>query len=122
MEAVRAFRDAAVADGWLIDATYKTESVDRASTLQKDGYTMQVITREPQGDMNASANVHVWGPDGLSIKPPTVYSFDSLKQVSRCCQYCSAVDVETVRVGFAGRACKPCAPVEEKKLGRNYYE
>ena len=123
LEASRNFRDAAVADGWFIEPTYGTsESVDHAARLQKDGYIMQVITRPPAERTNGSASVHIWGPDGLAIATPNVYSFEELKKSTRRCQYCKAEDVQTDRVGFAGRACLTCAPIEEAKLGKRYYD
>ena len=72
---------------------------------------MQVLTRQ-QG----RHTVHIWGPDGLQIKVPAVYSFDAVKTATRICQYCSATDVDTVRVGFAGRCCEKCLPAKRAEI------
>ena len=116
---VKAFRDAAVADGWSIRPTYEgNEPVEFAATLDRDGYTMQIITR-PQ---YAKASIYIWGPDGLAIKTPAEYSWSEIAHGVEKCNYCGAYSVKTERVGFAGRACAKCAPVEKKKLGPRYYD
>lgn len=50
LEYVRAYRDAAVADGWSIEATYKEETFDRAARLRKDGFLMSILTRDNSED------------------------------------------------------------------------
>ena len=106
-----AFRDAAIADGWWPDPKF---GFDR-DWFAKDGFSLCVGASEDAKPM-------IWGPDGLQIKPPAVYSFDAIKAGLRRCYYCAASDVDTVRVGFAGRACKACQPKEEAKLGPRYYD
>lgn len=121
--AVFAFRDAAVADGWTIRPTYgEGESVDRASTLNRDGYVMMVLTRTHEGPKwKYEADVSIWGPDGLAILPPPIYDMAEIKRRGRICLDCGAENVETARGGFAGRSCKACAPIQEAKLGPGYY-
>ena len=72
-----------------------------------------VETRDPRekGYVRYEADVSVWGPDDLAIhKVPDVYSWDALQAGLRTCGYCGAADVDTSRVGFAGRCCAACMP------------
>jgi hypothetical protein len=122
-----AWRDAAIADGWSARATYgNSESFDRASSLDHaDGYKVMILTRtndKPGAKWKFEAEVNVWGPDGLAIKPPAQYDMTAIRAATETCHYCGKVGRKTERVGFAGRACMVCAPVEEKKLGPNYYK
>jgi hypothetical protein len=68
-----AYRNAAVHDGWSIRPTYEGhESVERAATLEKDDFTIMILTRDPTtsdiGKWKYEASIHIWGPDGLAIK------------------------------------------------------
>jgi hypothetical protein len=106
------FRDAAVKDGWSIRPTYQSLPVENAATLEKDGFTMQVLTLE-NGDTEKwkyRASIHIWGPDGLQIKPPATYDWSAIVIGQRTCDQCGAEGVKTERFSFAGRACKPCLP------------
>ena len=105
-----AFRDAAIADGWGPHPKWPED----AYWLEKSGFTM--------GGAGSGGQIYIWGPDGLHIAVPEAYSFDAIKAGLRRCYYCGATDVDTVRVGFAGRACKACQPKEEAKLGPRYYD
>ena len=110
-QATIAFRDAAVRDGWSIRPTYQSLPVENAATLEKDGYLMQVLTLDqPEGKWKYRASIHLWGPDGLQIKPSEVYDWSQITAGTRTCSACDATDVETKRFSFAGRACKPCLP------------
>jgi hypothetical protein len=114
IESVRQFRDAAAADGWSIEGTYEpSESIDRASRLTRDGFVMQIITRDnigKGGSKHFEASVHIWGPDGLAITPPNFYDFKEMVARTRRCSACKAEDVDTVRYSFAGRCCNACLP------------
>lgn len=112
------FRDAAVADGWSIEPTYGHEPEAHAASLKRDGYHMMTVTR-PE---SKNHSVHLWCPKGIAIKVPPAYDFEAIKAGTRVCAYCGATDADTVRVGFAGRACKTCQPKEEAKLGPRYYD
>lgn len=46
---INAWREAAIADGWSAEPTYKTEPIERAMRLKRDGYVVQTITRAPAG-------------------------------------------------------------------------
>jgi hypothetical protein len=119
LRAAEAFRDAATADGWSMRATYGSEPIERASTLTRDGYTMQVLTRdnsEKKGKWKHEAQISIWGPDGLAINPPEIYDFAKLKSLTRHCNYCKTDDVDTQRVGFAGRCCAACLPAMRAKI------
>lgn len=124
LDAVIAWRDAAVADGWDHKPTYSSEAEERAATLNREGYVAHILTRSRShtGKWLAEAKVSVWGPDGLAIRVPTVYDWSQIKSAVEKCHYCGAQPVKTKRVGFAGRACITCAPIEEGKLPRGYYD
>jgi hypothetical protein len=122
IEQVRAWRDAAIADGWTAQPTYPhTEPVESAATLQRDGWLAMIFTRdrgpkearEPRtrGYARFEAHVSVWAPDSMAIhEVPKVYSWDALQAGQRTCGYCQATDVDTSHVGFAGRCCAVCLP------------
>lgn len=114
MKGVRQYVSDAVADGWTIEPTYKTESADRAAHLRRDGFVMSVIARDDRDQKGRrymfSASVSIWGPDGMAIRPPRFYNFDEIKARVRACDHCGAKDVETVRYSFAGRCCAKCLP------------
>lgn len=113
VEAVRAFVQAAVADGWSIEPTYPThESVESAARLKRDGYVLMVLSRD-RGETSRyryEAKVSGWGPDGLSIRVPKTYSWDAITSEPTTCRHCGATGVETFRYSFAGRACPVCVP------------
>lgn len=109
LEQVRAWRDAAIADGWDATPTYETESIDRATRLRRDGWEAQVLTRD-DSPQSISATVHLWGPDGLAVRTGIAYDFDKLKAGLRTCMACKATDVDTQRYSFAGRCCAACRP------------
>ena len=110
------FRDDAVKDGWSIEPSYGThESVERASTLKKNGYTMSVISREKIGKWEYEADISIWADDGLSVAYPDIYNFDAIEKGKRHCNLCDADDVDTQRYSFAGRCCAKCRPEAAKK-------
>jgi hypothetical protein len=57
-----------------------------------------------------------WAPDGLAVEPPAVYNFEELVRNSRTCEFCKAQNVDTQRVGFAGRCCAACLPDARKRI------
>ena len=117
-DAVVAFRDAALADGWSIEPTYKNgEAAESYGTLFRDGFTMHAKARvKDVGEKwSYEAEIVLWGPDGLCIPTPRVYSMDTLIKSLRVCPKCKTEDVETVRYSFAGRCCKACLPEMQRK-------
>lgn len=114
-----AWRDAAMADGWSIQPTYESESSERASTLHKEGWTAQILTRDNSGlaplKYLYEASVNVWGPDGMGIIPPDVYDWEKIKAGLTTCNSCGKPGVETHRYSFAGRCCAECLPSMRKK-------
>lgn len=101
----------AIADGWDAEPTYgKSESMLRAVTLKREGWTAQALVRcNTQGTrLKYCTKVSVWAPDKLAVHHSTAYNWDQLRAASRRCQYCKATDVDTARMNFAGRACKAC--------------
>ena len=106
IEAVRAWRDAAIADGWRAAPIYDTEPMESAARLSREGWEAQVYsrdrgpeeTREPRfkGYIRYEADVHVWAPDAMAIhKVPEVYDWQKLTAGARTCGYCGATDVDT---------------------------
>lgn len=121
-ERVVRWRAAAVADGWSIAPTYPgTEPADRAARLSRDGFTIQILTRDMLAWFEAgkqswkpkvrySLSITIWGPDGLQIDPPHEYDGAAIIAGLRHCMNCGADDVETQRFSFAGRCCAACRP------------
>lgn len=109
---VREFRAAAIADGWELSATNAArESIDRAWELNRGGFIIRGLTRdEIPGKSLTEFTMSAWGPDRISIRLPRVYDWETILAEVRTCPECNASDVDTVRVGFANRACKSCAP------------
>lgn len=107
----------AVTDGWERTATYgDSESIDRASKLKRDGFVVQVLTREPSERTNkAEYELCGWGPDSLAIRLPHPYSWEKLQESLTVCGECGKKSTGTQRVGFAGRCCDECLPAARKK-------
>jgi len=112
IEAVRKWVADAVADGWTIRPTYESEPVESAAKMHKDGFTAMALMRvhEAGKKWKYEAQLSVWGPDGLAIRPSPYYDFTALKAGLRNCPVCRATDVETERYAFAGRCCAVCLP------------
>ncbi len=115
-DAAIAFRKDAVKDGWSIKPTYITlESIDRASTLEKEGFKCSILTRTNIGKWKYQASVAIWGSDGMVISAPFKYDWNVIKAGLRRCNTCKKEDVDVFCVGFAGRVCKECLPEQRKK-------
>lgn len=113
LRAAEQFRDAAAADGWSIMPTYGSEDISRASSLERDGFKMLVLTRNNSAVGHVKkyeAVIHLWGPDRLAVETPEFYDFNELKRRTRICASCEAEDVDTERYSFAGRCCSACLP------------
>jgi hypothetical protein len=122
LQQVQKFRDDAVKDGWSIKPTYPPhESVESASSLSKDGFSMLILTRTHDLKLYPNVNnlyeveISIWGPDRLAIEPPREYDMQKIIDGMRFCKHCWKIDVETVRYSFAGRCCKDCLPALKKK-------
>jgi hypothetical protein len=105
-EAAVAFRTALVADGWSVKQNDKTD--DTYTSHYKDGWCVQILSRNNVGKWKHEASVNAWGPDGMSVKVPTVYNFEAMKAGLRRCGLCNAEGVDTQRYSFAGRCCAKC--------------
>lgn len=105
------WREAAAADGWAVRAAYQGEELERAWTAERDGFKVLGIARGElrHGARLATATLSIWGPDGMAISPPPVYDWDAIQRGAATCLECEAHPVETQRVGFVGRYCRPCA-------------
>ena len=124
LAAAIAWREAAVADGWVIRPTYGQESVERAASLSHpDGFAAMVLARDNRGHdrpqqcyvPSVTAEVNVWGPDGLAVETGDAYDMDAIRAGLRICKTCGASDVDTQRYSFAGRCCASCRPKMAEK-------
>lgn len=115
----RTWRDAAIADGWTAEPTYKSfgsESMESHATLRRGGFVAHAMCRtidkvkQPWSKWLYEAQISVWGPDGKAIIPPAAYNWSALVAGLRHCKPCGADDVETFRYSFAGRCCEACLP------------
>ena len=113
------FYKAAVDDGWNHAPLYrKLEPESSAAKLNKDGYVMQIIMRDNTEKKSAhtyEAQVAIWGPDNLAVRPPQTYSMDDITKGIRTCNNCGKTDVDTVRYSFAGRCCNECFPAMRER-------
>jgi len=116
---VRQWRADAIAAGWTHEPTYgESESEDRAMRLHGPrGWTAQTLAR-PHERGGATAMIYVWGPDGLAVDVPPFFDEQALEAATRLCSRCEASDVETQRVGFAGRVCAACITDARKEVER----
>jgi len=110
-EELRAWRQAAIADGWYSEPLYKHHlDAEDYRLTDSAGFTAHILIRSNLNDIS------VWGPDGLCIqKIPTTYDRACLEAAIRYCSHCDTWDVDTVRYSFAGRCCKNCRPELAKK-------
>lgn len=125
IERARAWRDAAVADGWSIEPTYpNNEGADRACRLKREGFVAQIITREttkPEAKYRYEASVSVWAPDDMTIVPPDVYDWAEVRGAATACNQCGKGNLapeDMHRYGFAGRCCTDCLPAMRAKHER----
>lgn len=110
-EAAVAWREAAIADGWVATPQYDTEAMDRVCRLTRDGFACRVMSRiKPCPGYAYEAGVAIWGPDQLAVRAPLVYDWAAIQAGLRTCGSCHRKDVETSRVGFANRCCEECRP------------
>jgi hypothetical protein len=122
---VKQFRDAAVADGWKIEAAFPHESILRASMLYRDDFKMFILARddhEAWRRFKYTAQICIWGPErpvGLHIRVPEVYSWGSITKGLNHCTICHMDNVQTFPWSFAGRACAGCLPAQKAKHERN---
>lgn len=113
----RKWRAAAEADGWKFGPTYGDhESVETAFRGHREGFTIQGLARPGKDGGSPCASISIWGPDGLKVKTPLTYDMDAIRRGIRSCGYCDREDVETVRVGFAGRCCLICEPTVRPQI------
>lgn len=121
LAAAKAWRDAAIADGWAATPTYGDhEAQDSACTLDRDGFRVQVVSRvhKPGERWMFTASVEIWGPDRLAIRTPDTYNWSAIQSALQHCNYCHKDGVATQRVGFAGRCCAECLPEQRNRAER----
>src|SRR3990172_7612506 len=103
------WRIAAEKDGWVFTPTYSSESVDKAFKGNRDGFTLQGLTRSSDDKFLGGGEISMWGPDGMTIKVPLTYpGMNYFQDELRRCHHCGTDDVDTVRFSFAGRCCEKC--------------
>jgi hypothetical protein len=98
------------ADGWVDHTEHKTGG--DMTWLMKDGWSLCAIMARGE----ASGAITIWAPDQLQIIPPREYNWMEIGRQTRYCEYCKSADVDTVRIGFAGRCCATCRPKLAKIL------
>jgi hypothetical protein len=111
--AAQAWRDAAILDGWDARPTYKHEGMNRAFSLERDGWLTMGLARPGDDEAPPLPNgmITVYAPDKLQVLVPIVYpGMDVLASMARRCDKCERMDVDTRRVGFANRVCADCHP------------
>lgn len=97
LEDARAWREAAIRDGWTITPLYHGADIDRSARLTKRGFVALII----------DGSLIMWGPDGLAIEVPRQYSWIAIVAGLSVCEKCGR-EGKTVRLGFAGRVCPEC--------------
>lgn len=102
VERITRWIEAAYTAGWSMRRTYDNEPIEQACTLERDGWKAMAFLRPN------NVSLSVWGPDGLAIALTKEYDEQRLQAALRICSRCGTEDVETVRLGFAGRVCAPC--------------
>ena len=122
LEGARAYRAAALADGWTSEPTCKQEEEECASQHHREGFHMSIIAPESRPatkhlieQRRPEGSVSIWGPDGLAIAVPMPYSWGALVAGMRICGACGKTDVDTQRFSFAGRCCAVCLPEMRRK-------
>ena len=98
------FKDAAIADGWFC------KEDENPVKLTKDGFLIHIYIK------SLTPAIFIWGPDRLDVECPNEYNFQEIVKNLRNCGYCKKEDVDTFRVGFAGRCCKECLPAKKKEF------
>ena len=108
-DAALTYKNAAILDGWNCE-----ESSDGYFILKKDGFSMHCMARTNVGKWGYQAEITIWGPDKLQIRPPNKYDWEEIREGINKCNTCGVVG-NVQRVGFAGRCCSECLPKERKK-------
>src|SRR5574343_282344 len=92
LDAVHAYRQAAIDDGWSCEPTYPGgEDMTSAARLTRDGFVMSILSRDNTGKgyrKRYECDVSIWGPDKLSLIPPQAYDFEKIKAGLGVCGHC----------------------------------
>lgn len=120
LQAAVAWWEAARADGWTSTPLYpKFEAETAAAEITKLCFKGHVLMRrKDSGKWHFEAQIHLWGPDGLTIAAPNVYDWEKVIAGMLTCNACGATPVETHRYSFAGRCCAECLPEMRAKHER----
>lgn len=127
VEKVRAYVAAARADGWTWKKRYASEPEHWGAELDRSGFKIVALSRGDDtkpfsGGYKYQASIHIWGPDGLAIKPPDTYDWAAIQAGVTQCNLCNKTGVKTFRYSFAGRCCHECIPAaraEHERPGWN---
>lgn len=103
----------AIADGWTHGPIYEHEPEETAMRLERDGFRASVFMRP----ILSGHSLYAWAPDDCAVDAPERYDMQQLRRNVHKCGKCGQyVDDATVRVGFANRACRRCAPALRKEI------
>lgn len=115
-EAMLAYREAALADGWSLQWMEGDEKTASYSKHFKDGYCMHILSRsQGKHKYKYEAKASLWCPQGIAIRAPETYDWQKIVEGTTRCHECGATGVKTVRVAFANRVCEPCLPAAKAK-------
>lgn len=97
------------ADGWEQSQIYPGSATQgECYRYKRDGWTIQIYDYQSPHNHEWKQSVSAWGPGTLAVKLPELYDWAEIQRRSNVCQYCKREVPETVRLGFAGRACPEC--------------
>jgi len=114
IEKVAIWYQNALEDGWKEDEDKNKGSNGKWIYFGESPTNTQLVGHI---DMGRVGNVMVWLEDGLQIAVPTTYtSVKELVHRKNMCMECLDMNVETQRVGFAGRYCNTCATELRPKI------
>jgi hypothetical protein len=109
------WKDDAIIDGWSIYPDKPNEDIyflTHPEGFRASGYTK---IQEPNSLKKFHVRILVWGPDRLAIKSSLKYNMNNIRKGLKICNYCNNENIETMKVGFDGRACLTCQIIENKK-------
>lgn len=112
-EEIETWRKAVLDDGWVIEPVYPDESIDTYCRLSREGFVANVMLRTETDFGGPMHNLHIWGSDGLAIRPKS-YSWKELQESLQVCSICGVIG-PTVRLAFANRVCPKCRALHVDK-------
>ncbi|MEF8793998.1 hypothetical protein [Thiohalorhabdus sp.] len=101
--AIIQWRDAAIADGWLVVPKVPGQDWEQACVLHREDFQALCVTRNEGTD-----TLTIWAPDGMQVPTPNPYDWEKVKDGVSTCLFCGATGIAPHLVGEGGRACKEC--------------